>query len=103
MQEQSALMTKYTTLANEWNTLSLVVAIMVGFSMLGLVVGIVYSNNIAITLTIAVLLALSIFEYRSRETYVESREYLENALFKAAGMKGPKVKEVITKGAVKRR
>jgi len=96
-------MTKYTVLVNEWNTLSLVVSVMVGFSMLGLVMGIIYANNMAITLTIAVLLALSIFEYRSREIYVESREYLENELFRSAGMKGPKVKEVITKGAIKRR
>ncbi|MBN2101597.1 MAG: hypothetical protein JW716_01860 [Candidatus Aenigmarchaeota archaeon] len=96
-------MTKYSTLVNEWNSLSLVVSIMVGFSMLGLVMGIIHANNMAITLTIAVLLALSIFEYKAREIYVESREYLENELFRSAGMKGPKVKEVITKGAVKRR
>ncbi len=96
-------MKKYEILVSEWNTLSLVIAIMVGFSLLGLIMGLIYSHSIVITLTVAIMIALSIFEYKSRAIYVETRTYLENELFKAVGMKGPKVKEVITKGAIKRR
>lgn len=103
IKEQNALMKKYEILVSEWNTLSIIVALTVGFSMTGLFLGILFESYIVITMGIAVMLAMSVFEYKSRDAYVESRHYLENELFKSAGMKGPKVKEVITKGTVRRR
>lgn len=96
-------MKKYEVLVSEWNTLSIIVGISVGFAMLGLVISLIKSHPVGIALTLAIMIALSVFEYKSREIYVESREYLENELFKAAGMKSPKIREVITKGAIKRR
>ncbi len=96
-------MKKYEMLVSEWNTLSIVIAMTVGFAMLSLSLGLIYSNAVVITLGIAVMIALSVFEYRTREAYVESRHYLENELFKSASMKPPRIREVITKGAVKRR
>ena len=96
-------MKKYEILVSEWNALSMVVALTVGFAMLGLFMGLIYQSFIVVTMAIAVMVALSVFEYRSREAYVESRHYLENELFRSAGMKGPKVREVITRGTIRRR
>lgn len=97
------MMKKYETIVNEWNTLSIVVALIIGFAMLGLVQAVINSSSVGIVLTIAVMIAISVFEYRARETYVESREYLEDEIFKSAHTKAPQVKEIITKGAIKRK
>ncbi|NOX72013.1 MAG: hypothetical protein GXO64_04965 [Candidatus Micrarchaeota archaeon] len=102
MNAQNALMKKYEILVSEWNTLSLVIAITLGFAMLSLSIGLAYSNSIVTAFGIAVMVALSVFEYQSRKIYIESRDYLEDEIFKTAGMKSPRIKEVITKGTIKR-
>lgn len=98
MDKQQTLIAKYQALVSEWNTISLVCSVIFSVSLIGLVLGMIFYNTYAILIAIVVMLVFGAFEYRSRKEYVEIKEDLEDEMFKLAGMKKAKTKELIRKG-----
>lgn len=98
MEKQQTLLKKYESLVNEWNTTSMVCAVSFSASIIGLALGLIF-NNIPTTVTMLVIMVIfAIFEYRAREDYVGSKKELEEEMFKLAGLKVVKIKEVVKKG-----
>ena len=98
MEKQQTLLKKYEALVSEWNTISLVCSLAFSACFVGLVLGLVFYNISAIVISIVVMFIFGAFEYRSRKIYVEIKEELEEEMFKMAGMKKAKTREMIKKG-----
>ncbi len=98
MEKHETLIAKYQALVSEWNTISLVCSMVFSFSLIGLVLGMIFYNTYAMLIAIVVMLVFGAFEYKSRKEYVEIKEDLEGEMFKLAGMKKAKTKELIRKG-----
>lgn len=91
-------MKKYESLVSEWNMLSLVCSISFAATILALVLGLIFRNLYAIAVSIITMFIFGIFEYKSRNDYVFSKAMIEEEMFKLAGMKKLKTKEIIRKG-----
>ena len=100
MEKQETLIAKYNSLVAEWNTIFLTSSLLFASSIIGLVIGIVYYNMYVMIITVVLMLIFGAFEYRSRKFYVETKHELEEEMFKLAGMKKMKVKELVEKGLV---
>ncbi|MCK4531400.1 MAG: hypothetical protein KAT94_00895 [Candidatus Aenigmarchaeota archaeon] len=100
MEKQETLIAKYQSLVSEWNTIFLTSSILFASSIVGLVLGLIYYNTYAIVISIVLMMVFGAFEYRSRKFYVETKHDLEEEMFKLAGMKKPKMKELVEKGLV---
>ena len=100
MEKQETLIAKYQSLVSEWNTIFITSSILFASSIVGLVLGLIYFNTYAIMISIVLMLVFGAFEYRSRKFYVESKRELEEEMFKLAGIKKPKMKELVEKGLV---
>lgn len=98
MEQQQTLLKKYEALVSEWNTISMVCAFAFSACFVGVILGLVFYNTPAIVISIAVMCVFGSFEYRSRKVYVDLKEDLEEEMFKMAGMKKAKTKELIRKG-----
>ena len=98
MERQQTLLKKYETLVSEWNTISLICTLAFSACFIGLVLGLVFYNTYAIVISIVVMFVFGGFEYKSRREYVGIKEDLEDEMFKLAGMKKAKTKELIRKG-----
>jgi len=98
MEKQQTLLKKYEALVSEWNTISLICSLAFSASFIGLVLGLIFYNTYAIVISIVVMFTFGAFEYRSRKEYVEIKEDLEDEMFKLAGMKKARAKELIRKG-----
>jgi hypothetical protein len=92
------LLKKYEALVSEWNTIFLVCSLAFSASLIGLVLGLVFYSAYAVVVSVFVMFAFGVFEYRSRKEYVEIKEELEDEMFKFAGMKKSKTREMIRKG-----
>ncbi|UCC91953.1 MAG: hypothetical protein JSV39_01670 [Candidatus Aenigmatarchaeota archaeon] len=100
MEKQQTLIAKYQSLVSEWNTIFITSSILFASCILGLVAGLIYYNMYAIVISIVLMLVFGAFEYRSRQFYVEGKRELEEEMFKLAGIKKPKMKELVEKGLV---
>ncbi len=98
MEKQQTILKKYESLVMEWNTVSLVCAISFGATFLGLIIGLVYNSIYAIFVSMVVMLVFAAFEYKTRRAYARIKETLEDEMFGMAGIKKPKVRELIKKG-----
>ncbi|NIO21404.1 MAG: hypothetical protein GTN76_11865 [Candidatus Aenigmarchaeota archaeon] len=98
MEQQQTLLKKYEALVSEWNTISLICTLAFSACFIGLVLGLVFFNTYAIVISIVVMFVFGGFEYKSRKEYVMIKEDLEEEMFKMAGMKKAKAKELIRKG-----
>ncbi len=100
MEKEETLIAKYQSLVSEWNTIFLTSSILFASCIIGLVIGFVYYNMYVITISVVLMLIFGAFEYRSRKFYVETKNELEEEMFKLAGMKKTKAKELVDKGLV---
>lgn len=100
VEKQETLIVRYQTLVAEWNTISIVSAILFASAILGLVIGLVYFNLAVILITIILMFTFATFEYRSRTIYVEAKKELETEILKYSGIKKAKAKELVNKGLV---
>jgi|GEM_PF-1320135 len=98
MESQHTLLKKYEALVSEWNTISLVSTLGFSACFIGLILGLVFINTYSVVISVVVMLLFGGFEYKSRKEYVEIKEELEEEMFKLAGMKKAKTKELIKKG-----
>ncbi|NIO22555.1 MAG: hypothetical protein GTN38_00825 [Candidatus Aenigmarchaeota archaeon] len=98
MERQQTLLKKYEALVSEWNTISLVCSVAFSACFIGVVLGLIFYNTSAIAISIVVMFVFGGFEYKSRKEYVEIKEDLEEEMFKLAGMKKARTKELIRKG-----
>jgi len=98
MEKQQTLLKKYEALVSEWNTISLICSMVFSACFISLTLGMIFYNTYAIVISVVVMFVFGGFEYRSRKEYVEIKEYLEEEMFKLAGMKRMKTKELIRKG-----
>lgn len=100
MEKQETLIAKYRSLVSEWNTILLSNSILFASSIIALAVGLVYFNMYVIVVSVFLMLVFGAFEYRSRKFYVETKHELEEEMFKLAGLKKTKLKELVEKGLV---
>jgi hypothetical protein len=98
MEKQQTLLKKYEALVSEWNTISLICTLAFSACFIGLILGLVFYDIHAIVVSIVVMFIFGGFEYKSRKEYVEIKEDLEDEMFKLAGMKKARTKELIKKG-----
>ena len=100
MEKQQTLIAKYNSIISEWNTIFITSSILFASCIVGLVMGFIYYNMYAIVTSIVLMIIFGAFEYRSRKFYVETKHEMEEEMFKLAGMKKPKMKELVEKGLV---
>ncbi|MCK5022951.1 MAG: hypothetical protein KAS04_02145 [Candidatus Aenigmarchaeota archaeon] len=100
MEKQGTIIAKYQALVSEWNTIFLASSILFGCSIIGLVLGFVFSSINAMIISLVLMLMFGAFEFRSRKFYVETKHELEEEMFGHAGLKKMKIKEVVEKGLI---
>jgi ribose/xylose/arabinose/galactoside ABC-type transport system permease subunit len=100
LEKQGTIIAKYQALVSEWNTISLICSVLFASAIIGLVMGIIYLNINTMIITIVLMFIFGAFEYRSRKIYVEAKREIEDEMFKLAGMKNPKLKELVDEGLV---
>lgn len=98
MEKQSTVLYKYQALVSEWNTVSLVNAVLFGVSVMGILFGLIFVSMPAVAVATTIMIVFAAFEYKTRKKYVRLKAELEEELYKLAGMKKPRTEEIIKKG-----
>lgn len=92
------LLKKYESLVQEWNMISLVVAICFSSALIGLAIGLISYNLVTICVMFVVMICFGVFEYKVRKRYVDTKAKLEKEIFKLAKLKRLELKEIVKKG-----
>ncbi len=100
MEKQETLIARYQVLVSEWNTVSIVCAILFASTLVGLVFGLIYFNMSVVFITLVLMFSFATFEYRSRTIYVDAKRELEEEIFKYSGLKKAKRKDLVNKGLI---
>ncbi|UCD07728.1 MAG: hypothetical protein JSW41_02030 [Candidatus Aenigmatarchaeota archaeon] len=98
MDRTQVLIKKYEVLVSEWNKVSMVISIYFSACIIGLVIGLVFYNMVAVSAMLLIMAVFAGFEYKARTQYVETKAEIEKEIFAAAKTKPLQVKEIIRKG-----
>jgi len=88
------LLKKYETFNREWNSISVSIHVCFSAGVIGFIIGLVFMNFIVIITTYAFISLFAVYELKIRGNYIESKQKLENEVFKLAKTK-IKIKEIV--------